>query len=222
MALPHLFIGNKNYSSWSMRPWLALKWAGIAFEETVLALGGPGYGKSQIKEILDVSPSGRVPALHVGDLVIWDSLAIAEWAAEQKADAHLWPMGANARAICRSVTAEMHSGFAALRRDASMNVRRRANTRAWPDDTRADIERIQELWTFVRREFGGAGSYLFGGRTIADAFYAPICTRFRTYGVKLDDVSQDYCDTIFLDPAFQEWERAAQAETWTIPQTDAL
>lgn len=222
MALPHLFIGNKNYSSWSMRPWLALKWAGIAFEETVLALGGPGYGKSRIQEILDVSPSGRVPALHVGDMVIWDSLAIAEWAAEQKPDAHLWPLGANARAICRSVTAEMHSGFAALRRDASMNVRRRANTRAWPDDTRADIARIQELWTSVRDQFGGAGPYLFGGRTIADAFYAPICTRFRTYDVKLDDVSQDYCNTIFLDPAFQEWERDAQIETWTIPQTDAL
>lgn len=222
MTPPVLYIGNKNYSSWSMRPWLALKWAGIAFEEKVLALGGPGYGKSKVPEIVDVSPSGRVPALHAGDLVIWDSLAIAEWAAEQKPDAHLWPLGANARAICRSAAAEMHSGFAALRRDAPMNVRRRTNARAWNDDVRADIDRVEELWSFVRAEFGGAGPYLFGARSIADAFYAPICTRFRTYGVTLGDVAQDYCNTIFIDPAFQEWERGAQAETWAIPQTDAF
>lgn len=222
MSRPTLYIGNKNYSSWSMRPWLALKWAGIAFEEKVLPLGGPGYGKSKIPEILDASPSGRVPALHVDGFVIWDSLAICEWAAEQKPEAHLWPNGGHARAICRSAAAEMHSGFAALRRDAAMNVRRRTNARNWPDDTRGDIVRVQELWGSVRDQFGGAGPYLFGARSIADAFFAPVCTRFRTYGVKLDDVSQDYCNTIFLDPAFQEWERAAQAETWTIPEADAL
>lgn len=102
-----------------------------------------------------------------------------------------------------------------------MNVRRRANTRAWHDDVRADIARIEELWSFVRAEFGGAGPYLFGARSIADAFYAPVCTRLRTYSVKLDAICQDYCNTIFADPAFQDWERAAHAETWTIPQTDA-
>jgi glutathione S-transferase len=116
----------------------------------------------------------------------------------------------------------MHSGFAALRRDASMNVRRRTHARVWPDDTKADIARVQELWGSLRARFGGAGPYLFGARTIADAFYAPVCTRFRTYGVKLDDVSQDYCDAIFADTAFQEWERGAASETWTIPETDAL
>lgn len=222
MALPVLHIGNKNYSSWSMRPWLALKWAGVAFEENLLQLGGPGYGKSKIAAILDVSPSGRVPALHVGDTVIWDSLAISEWAAEQKPDAHLWPLAGNARAICRSATAEMHSGFAALRRDASMNVRRRTHTRNWPDDTRMDVTRVQELWGQLRDQFGGTGPYLFGARTIADAFYAPICTRFRTYDVKLDSVSQAYCETIFADAAFQEWERGAEAESWTVPEADAL
>ena len=220
MTTPTLYIGNKNYSSWSMRPWLALKWGGIAFEERVIQLGGPGYGKSQIGEILAVSPSGRVPALQVGATTVWDSLAICEWAAEQKAD--LWPSQPEVRAVARSAAAEMHSGFAALRRDGSMNVRRSAGARDWPEDTRADIARVRELWSAVRGAYGAGGPYLFGRRSIADAMFAPICTRLRTYDVNVDAVSQAYCETIFADDAFLEWERGAQAETWTIPQADAL
>ncbi len=221
MTHPTLYIGNKNYSSWSMRPWLALKWAGIAFEERVIPLGGPGYGKSKIDDILAVSPSGRVPALHIGETVIWDSLAISEWAAEQKPGV-LWPEDSVVRAVARSAAAEMHSGFAALRRDGSMNVRRRAGARDWPEDTRADVARLQELWGALRAAHGAGGPFLFGRRSIADAFFAPVCTRLRTYDVPVNAVSQAYCATIFADDAFLEWERAAAAETWTIPQSDAL
>jgi glutathione S-transferase len=220
MATPVLYIGNKNYSSWSMRPWLVLRWGGISFEERVIPLGGPGYGKSKIADILAVSPSGRVPALHVGPLVIWDSLAISEWAAERAPS--LWPADADTRAVARSTVAEMHAGFAALRRDGAMNVRRRAGRRDWPDDTRADIARLEELWGALRAAYGAGGPFLFGARSIADAFYAPVCTRLRTYDVALDAVAQAYCETVFADPDFRDWEAAAAAEPWTVAQTDNL
>src|SRR5215475_10731705 len=139
MAAPVLYIGNKNYSSWSMRPWLALKWGGIAFEEHIIPLGGEGYGRSQIKEIRAVSPNGRVPALQVGGVVVYESLAICEWAAEQTPS--LWPSDPLVRAQARSVASEMHAGFGALRRDMAMNIRRRLQAPPqWPGDTRADIE----------------------------------------------------------------------------------
>lgn len=220
MSRPVLYIGNKNYSSWSMRPWLALKWGGIDFEERVIALGGPGYGKSKIAEVLAVSPSGRVPSLQVDGVTIWDSLAICEWAAEKAPS--LWPADANARAVARSAAAEMHSGFAALRRDGSMNVRRRAGKRDWPEDTRADVARLEELWLMLRAKYGAGGPFLFGQRSIVDAMYAPVCTRLRTYDVAVGDVARAYCDAVFADDAFQEWERGAVAETWTIAQADAL
>lgn len=220
MTTPILYIGNKNYSSWSMRPWLALTWGGVAFVERVIPLGGMGYGKSKIADILAVSPSGRVPALHVGETVIWDSLAICEWAAEQAPA--LWPADPPARAVARSAVAEMHAGFAALRRDGSMNVRRRAGKRHWPEDTRADVARLDELWTGLRAAYGAAGPFLFGARSIADAMFAPVCTRLRTYDVAVSAISQAYCEAIFADDAFRAWEAAAIAETWTLPQTDSL
>jgi glutathione S-transferase len=219
MALPILHIGNKNYSSWSMRPWLALKWGDIAFEEHIIPLGGEGYGRSQIKEVRAVSPNGRVPALHVDGAVIYESLAICEWAAEQAPS--LWPKDALVRAQARSAAAEMHSGFGALRRDMSMNIRRRlAESPKWPADTRADIEQLNEIWSNLLDRCGGP--YLFGQRSIADAMFAPVTTRLRTYAVEISPQAQSYCATIFADPAFQDWERAALAETWTIEQTEAL
>jgi glutathione S-transferase len=218
---PILTIGNKNYSSWSMRPWLALMWAGIEFDEVVVPLGGPGYGKSQIPEVLKASPSGKVPALQVGGVTIWDSLAICEWAAEQTPRA-LWPEDPRTRAVARSAACEMHSGFAALRRDLSMNIRRRTTPRDWPEDTIRDIARVQELWAYCRDGYGQAGPFLFGQRSIVDAMFAPVATRFRTYGVTLSPQAQAYCDAIFADAAFGAWERAAQAEPWSIPVTDAL
>lgn len=219
MAAPVLFIGNKNYSSWSMRPWLALKWGGIAFEERIIPLGGEGYGKSQIREVRAVSPSGRLPALRVGAATIHESLAICEWAAEQAP--LLWPADALTRAEARAAATEMHAGFAAVRRDMSMNIRRRvASTPTWPEDTRADLERLFALWDHLLAASGGP--YLFGARTIADAMFAPVVTRLRTYAVETPAFAQAYCNTILSDDAFQEWERAATAEPWTIEQTEAL
>jgi len=236
--MPVLYIGNKNYSSWSLRPWLALKWANVAFEERVIQLGGQGYGRSQIPEVRAVSPSGRVPALEVSgtgrragstpalppseSVVIWDSLAICEWAAENAPAAHLWPEDPMVRAVCRSVACEMHSSFAAVRRDMSMNIRRRTTPRDWPQDTRDDLVRIEEVWTTIRARYGAGGPFLFGARTIADAFYAPVVTRFRTYGVPLSASSAGYSEAVLADPSFREWEAAGVAEPWTLAQTDAL
>ena len=218
---PILYLGNKNYSSWSLRPWLALKWAGIAFEERVIPLDKPGYGRSRIADVLAVSPSGRVPALAVGDLTVWDSLAICEWAAEQPG-AKLWPVDPLVRAVCRSAVCEMHSSFAALRRDMAMNIRRRTGPRDWPEDTRDDLARIEELWTSLRSRYGAGGPFLFGERTLADAFYAPVVTRFRSYGVALSKTSAAYSEAVLSDPAFREWEQAASAEDARIAATDAL
>lgn len=219
MTRPVLYIGNKNYSSWSMRPWLALKWGSIAFDEKIIQLGGEGYGQSQIKEVREVSPSGRVPALHLGDLVIYESLAICEWAAEQAPS--LWPTESLVRADARAAASEMHAGFSAMRRDMSCNIRRRLQVAPdWPADTRADLQQLYALWERVLRRYGGP--FLFGQRSVADAMFAPMCTRLRTYAVAMPDFAQRYCNEIFADAAFQDWERAAKAETWTIEQSEAL
>jgi glutathione S-transferase len=221
MAGPVLHIGNKNYSSWSMRPWLALKWGGVPFEENVIALGGEGYGLSEIKEVRAVSPSGRVPALHVGDHVIYESLAICEWAAEQTPS--LWPADPLVRAEARAAASEMHAGFFALRAAMSCNIRRRVERQPeWNSATRADLSRLFELWGGLRARYGDRGQFLFGQRTIADAMFAPVCTRLRTYAVETPEIAQAYCAAIFADPAFKEWEQAAEAEPMSIEQTEAL
>ncbi len=219
MAAPILYIGNKNYSSWSMRPWLALKWGGIAFEERIIPLGGEGYGRSQIKEVRAVSPSGHVPALHVDGAVIYESLAICEWAAEQAPS--LWPADARARAQARSASSEMHAGFFAVREAMSCNIRRRlAREQEWRGAVRADLAQLFDLWLRLLNEYGGP--FLFGQRSIADAMYAPVCTRLRTYAVTTPHFAQAYCSAIFADAAFQEWERAGKAEPWTIEQAEEL
>lgn len=209
-----LYIGNKNYSSWSLRPWLCLKWAGIAFEEREIQLAQPGYGQHAIAEILRVAPNGRVPALHAGDLVIWDSLAIAEWAAEEAAAAQLWPRDRRLRAEARAVVAEMHSGFACVRRDLSMNIRRRVKVHTWPEETVAELKRIEAMWADLRSRHSARGPWLFGERTIADAFYAPVATRIRTYGVTFTRAAQSYCDAVFADADFRIWEDACEGESW--------
>jgi glutathione S-transferase len=221
MPRPVLHIGNKNYSSWSMRPWLALKWGGVPFEENLIRLGGEGYGRSEIKEVRAVSPSGRVPALHVENTVIYESLAICEWAAEQAPS--LWPSDSLERAEARAASNEMHGGFFALRAAMSCNIRRRVERQPeWNSATRADLERLFELWGGLRARYGDRGQFLFGERTIADAMFAPVCTRLRTYAVETPEVAQAYCATIFADPAFNEWEQAAEAEPMSIEQTEAL
>jgi glutathione S-transferase len=219
MAKPTLYVGDRNYSSWSMRPWLALRWAGLAFEEGFIRLGPRGQGPNPA--IVAINPAGFVPVLHLaGQEIIWDTLAICEWANEAAPHAGLWPADPMARAIARSATSEMHSGFAALRRDLPMNLRRRAPTRAWPDDTARQIARVDTLLSGLRARFGQSGDFLFGHRTIADAFYAPVATRFRTYGVEVSPVTQAWCDAVLSDPDFKVWEAGALNEDWVIEETE--
>jgi glutathione S-transferase len=217
---PTLHVGNRNYSSWSLRPWLVLTWGNIDFDTQVIQLGGPGYTLRQIPEVLAVSPAGTVPAMRIGDEVVADSLAISEWAAEQVPS--LWPADSIARAQARAAVCEMHSGFAALRAGLPCNIRRRAEPRELNAAVRRDVERIDAIWSALRGRFGGAGPYLFGeSPSIADAFFAPVATRFRTYAVKTSPTSQRYVDAILSEPAFRRWELEAIGETWTMPQWDA-
>ena len=222
---PILYVGNKNYSSWSLRPWLVLTWAGIPFEERLISLGQPGYGKGRIADVLEVSPAGTVPALHAGDLRIWDSLSIAEWAAETQPEAELWPSSFEQRAIARSAVCEMHSSFVGVRRDLPMNIHRRCPQPEWPEDTQQGIARIIELWQALRAKNASGGPWLFGARSIADAFYAPVVTRFRTYSVPLPAPLEQYSTTVLTDEAFQRWEADAEPASWDragYPVIDAL
>jgi glutathione S-transferase len=203
-----------------MRPWLVLRWAGIAFEERLIPLGGKGYGRSMIPAVRAVSPSGKVPCLQVAGMTINDSLAISEWAAEQAPG--LWPQDPTVRALARAATCEMHAGFAALRRDLSMNIKRRmaASPALAAADLRDDLDRLFELWGGALAAHGGP--WLFGARTIADAFFAPVATRLRTYAIAAPDACALYRDTVLADADFQAWEHDALSEPWVIAQTDRL
>ena len=208
-----LVIGNKAYSSWSLRPWLALKHTGRPFREILVPLRRPDTRA----RILEHSPSGRVPCLKDGGRVIWDSLAICEYLAERFPDAALWPGDAEARALARAVSAEMHSGFAALRTHMSMDLKAAHPGEGRTPETEADIARIAALWRGMRERFGQGGDFLFGRFSIADAMYAPVVTRFVTYGVALDAVGQAYVEAVQALPAMREWTAAALAEPSEIP-----
>jgi len=208
----HLWIGNRNYSSWSLRGWLCLRWSGIEFGETLVDLDQPGYGERCIADVLAVSPSGLVPVLRVGDETIWDTLAIAEWAAEATQSEPLLPADAMARALMHAAVGEMHAGFAALRRELPMNITRRCRAHDLSAAAVADVTRIDQLWTGLRQRYAASGPYLFGTRSMADAFYLPVATRFRTYGVVLSAPAQAYCEALLADTDFRAWERAAAGE----------
>lgn len=210
-----LIIGNKNYSSWSLRAWLVLRRAGIGFDELLIPLDTADTRDA----ILRHSPSGRVPCLKHEGRVVWDSLAIAEYAAELAPDRGLWPADPSARALARSVSAEMHAGFAALRAQLPMNLRADKRGRALTPEVERDIARIADLWAECRARFGEAGSgpFLFGAFTIADAFYAPVVTRFRTYGVPLDPMADAYASAIMAWPDMVAWIADAKREPWTVP-----
>lgn len=207
-----LILGNKAYSSWSLRPWIALKQAGLAFEEKVI----PIYMDGSAEAIRKYSPAGKVPILIDGDFTVWDSLAIIEYVAEQNPT--LWPADAKARAIARSISAEMHSGFVPLRKLCTMNLRRHYPGFELNDEVRENVLRIDAIFTENRNAYGRSGPFLFGEWSGADAMYAPVVTRFKTYDVKLSDVAQAYCDAVLALPAMQEWYAAAEAEPWTLPQ----
>jgi len=209
-----LVIGNKNYSSWSLRAWLALKAGGVEFEERRIALDRP-QTKAQI---LAHTPSGKVPCLIDGTLVIWDSLAICETASERYVGGALWPADAGARAHARAVTAEMHAGFATLRTYMPMDIRSEHHGRGVEAlqraDVAADVARVQTIWSECLARSGGP--LLYGNFTIADAFFAPVVTRFRTYGVDLSPALAAYAARVFALPAMQQWVEAARAETEVI------
>lgn len=212
MALK-LVIGNKNYSSWSMRPWLALRVNHIIFEEIFIPLY---TGDADKKRILGFTDSGKVPALIDDDITIWDSLSIMEYVAERFPRAALWPEDRAARAHARSISAEMHSGFMALRKECGMNLHRPVRAITLSDDARANIARVQQIWIECRARYGEKGPFLFGSFGAADAMFAPVVHRFRTYAVSVAAETQAYMDTMMALPAFQEWTNAALAETLII------
>jgi glutathione S-transferase len=203
-----LVIGNKNYSSWSMRPWVAATAFGIPFTEVRVLLDQPDTAAN----IARFSHAGRVPVLLAGDMTIWDSLAICEYLAEQFPDKHMWPAGVAARAMARSVVAEMHSGFAGLRTAMSMNIKASLPGRGRTAEAQADIGRVCEIWEDCLSRFGHH-NFLFGDFSIADAFYAPVVMRFKTYGVALAPALQAYCERVQTHPAVARWVAEALAET---------
>lgn len=207
-----LIIGNKNYSSWSLRSWLLLREAGIPFEEELISFNAQDFDARVGK----YSPTGRVPVLVDGNTVVWDSMAIAEYLAERFPDKRLWPEGREQRARARSVCAEMHAGFVALRQAMPMNCRARFSGGLWTSSVRNDIGRVVELWADCRKRARADGSFLFGAFGIADAFFAPVASRFVTYGITLPAVAQQVVDSIESLSGMREWNAAAQTEKDTV------
>jgi glutathione S-transferase len=212
MALK-LVIGNKNYSSWSMRPWVALKGGNIAFEEVFIPLY---TGDADKQRIVDFTGSGKVPVLVDDDITVWDSLAIIEYAAERFPEARLWPEDRAGRAHARSISSEMHSGFAALRNECGMNLHRPVGAITLSAAACADIARIQQIWSECRQRYGKSGPFLFGAFGGADAMFAPVVHRFRTYAIDGVPEVRDYMNAMMAQPAFAEWTRAGLAETIVI------
>lgn len=206
-----LVIGDKAWSSWTLRPWLAAKAAGIPFREVPVRLRQPDTAA----QIARQSPTGRIPVLKRGSFAVWDSLAICEYLAELAPAARLWPANPEARAVARSISAEMHSGFQALRQEFPMDFHARIEGRIPSEQARDDIQRVVQIWREMRRNYGAGGPFLFGGFTIADAMYAPVATRFRTYGVDLagfgdDGAAAAYAQTVLDMPEMKEWGAGAQ------------
>ena len=208
-----LVIGDKNLSSWSLRPWLVLKQTGQPFTETVVRLNRPDTGP----EIMKHSPTGQVPALRDGELALWDSLAISEYLAERFPGAGLWPQDPLTRAHARAVACEMHSGFASLRGECPMNLTLTPHRKEVSDLTRRGLVRLVQMFSEMRARFGGEGPWMFGRWSIADAFYTPVATRIRTYGLALSDfgdtgVAGEYVSALLQQPDFLEWEQQAARE----------
>ena len=210
-----LIIANKNYSSWSMRPWVVMRAFGIPFSEVLVPLGQPETGD----EIAKYSAAGRLPVLLAGEVTVWDSLAICEFLAEQFPEKQLWPTNEVARAMARSICAEMHSGFGDLRLAMWMNIRARFSGKGRTPGAQADIGRISEIWETCLAE-SGYRDYLFGKFSIADAYFAPVVMRFRTYNVSLTPVLQAYCDRIIDHPAVAQWMQDAMEERHVLPSYD--
>ncbi|MGO4304584.1 glutathione S-transferase family protein [Cupriavidus sp. RAF12] len=203
-----LVIGNKNYSSWSLRPWLLLRHAGIAFEEIPVRLSTKEFSS----DVARFSPAGKVPVLVDDGVTVWDSLSISEYVAERFPEKALWPADPATRALARSVCAEMHSGFGDLRSQMPMNVTAVLPGCGWNVAVQRDVDRIAAIWEDLRARYGAEGPFLFGKFSVADAFFAPVVSRFATYGVHLPEAAKAYADFMLALPAMQEWISAAGEE----------
>ena len=210
--MPTLVIGNKLYSSWSLRPWLLLKQLGIAFDEVLIPLDQPDT-KQKIREH---SPAGKVPILIEGDLAVWESIAIMDHVGEAYEDAEVWPRDPHARAMARSVAAEMHAGFTGIRSACPMNLGKRFAERDRGAAVTRDVARITDIFREARGRFGSGGPFLFGEFSAADAMYAPVVTRLDTYSISVDPVSREYMQAILSLPAYKEWLQAALGEPWVL------
>jgi glutathione S-transferase len=211
-----LIIGNKNYSSWSFRPWIAMKAAGIAFEEELISLDAPDF-KPRLNA---VSGTGKVPTLIDGDIRIWESLAILEYLAEKFPAAKLWPADAAARAHARAISSEMHAGFQPLRKACPMNIWRPVLKRDVGSDVLANVAHIDAMWSECRKRHGQGGPFLFGGFGAADAMYAPVVARFHTYGIDVSPAVRSYMDAVMALPAWSEWRTAAVKEPWVLAEDE--
>jgi glutathione S-transferase len=208
-----LVVANKLYSSWSLRPWSLLKAFDIPFEEVIIPL----RREDSRERLLEYSPSGKVPVLIDGDAIVWESMAIIEHLAEAFPDRAIWPRDPNARAHARAIANEMHGGFQALRQACPMHLGARFVTPPLTDGLKANIDRIEDIWSGAHNRFGAGGPYLFGAFTAADAMYLPIVTRFETYGVPVREATRAYMDTMLTHPAYVEWRAEAMQEPWRIP-----
>lgn len=210
-----LIIGNRNYSSWSLRGWLACRQSGLPFDVEVVPLYGPEGAERRRAD--DLAPSGRrVPVLWDGDAVVWDSMAILEYLADKVGGDRFWPRRDDARAMARAMVAEMHAGHLALRRECPMNLRARVEGYTLSDDARADVVRILTLWAEARARHGGGGPFLFGSFSAADIAYAPVVGRFITYGVPVPGFAMAYIEALWEHDWMQQWLELAEAEPWTI------
>ncbi len=212
-----LIIGNKNYSSWSLRGWLAVKQSGLHFDEILVNIGGEEWATAK-KESGEIMPAGKVPILWDGDTVIWDSLAIMEYCGDKVGRDRFWPKDETARGMARSMVAEMHSSYMSLRRDCPMNMRKRFDGVTISDDTKGDIVRILTLWAEARARFGQGGPYLFGTFGAADIFYAPIVSRFLTYGIGVPGFAEAYMQAVWEHEWMQQWLTSAEDEQWVLEQ----
>jgi glutathione S-transferase len=213
MALK-LIIGNKNYSSWSLRPWIAMRHAGIAFDEELVPLYEPGSRE----KVMKYSPTGTVPCLVDGDLTVWESLAILDYLADKFPDKKLWPDDLKARGHARAISSEMHAGFGPLRQHCSMNMRRDRNKpRELTPQVQANVDRIDTIWSETRSRFGAGGPFLFGAFSNADAMYAPVVSRFASYSIPVSPTARSYMEAVMALPAWKEWEEAARVEPMVMP-----
>ena len=216
MAKPILYIGNRKYSSWSLRPFMALAMAGIEFETKLIRFGEPEFGK----KVRRISTAGLVPILVHGDITIWDTLAILEYAAETWPKMNLWPKNKKARALARSASAEMHSGFSNLRNACPMNLRRPKKSIPVSAAVLKDVARLESLWAQCRKDFGKGGPFLFGKFTSADAMYAPVVSRLETFDFKVKADTRKYMDAVLNSTAFKQWQQLALKEKWIVPEDE--